>query len=97
VEKEFFNEIELLRAQGLTAEELNRSKAKLIGQRKIARQDLGTHATGAALDELYGLGYDFGDKEDEKIQAATLEQITNVAQKYLLPNTAVISIVQPES
>ena len=41
VEKELFKEIELLRNEGLTAEELKRAKAKIIGQKKIARQDLG--------------------------------------------------------
>ena len=42
VEKELFKEIELLRNEGLTAEELKRAKAKIIGQKKIARQELGT-------------------------------------------------------
>ena len=41
VEQEFLKEAELLRTEGLTAEELKRAKAKLIGQKKIARQDLG--------------------------------------------------------
>ena len=31
----------MLRAEGLTDEELRRAKAKIIGQRKISRQDLG--------------------------------------------------------
>ena len=41
VEKELLKEAELLRTEGLTAEELKRAKAKIIGQKKIARQDLG--------------------------------------------------------
>ena len=57
VEKEFLAEAELLRTEGLTAEELKRAKAKIIGQKKIARQDLGRLASTTALDELYGLGY----------------------------------------
>src|SRR5438874_8190071 len=64
VEKELLNEAELLRAEGLTEEELNRSKAKVIGQRKIARQDLGHLAVTTALDELYGLGYAYSDRKD---------------------------------
>ena len=96
VEKEFLNEASVLRDQGLTEEELNRSKAKVVGQKKIARQDLGTFATSAALDELYGLGYDFGDKEDAAIQAVTLEQVRAVAQKFLTPGGFVVSRVLPE-
>src|SRR5439155_3048522 len=34
VEKEVLNEAELLRLEGLTAEELKRAKAKVIGQKK---------------------------------------------------------------
>ncbi len=56
VEKELLKEAELLRTEGLTAEELKRAKAKIIGQKKIARADLGNLASTSALDELYGLG-----------------------------------------
>ncbi len=96
VEQEFFNEVELLRNEGLTEEELRRSKAKISGQKKIARQDLGTHATGAALDELYGLGFDFGDREDQHFEAVTLEQIKAAAQKYLRSDLFVTAVVRPE-
>ncbi len=41
VEKELLKEAELLRTEGLSAEELKRAKAKIIGQKKIARQELG--------------------------------------------------------
>ena len=45
VETELLKEAELLRTEGLTAEELKRAKAKIIGQKKIARQDLGSLAS----------------------------------------------------
>ena len=64
-----YKEAELLRTEGLTLEELNRAKAKVVGQRKIARQDLGSFAMIAALDELYGLGYDHSDKDDALFEA----------------------------
>ena len=50
VEQELLREAELLRSEGLTAEELKRAKAKIIGQRKIARQELGGLAMTTALD-----------------------------------------------
>jgi zinc protease len=80
VEKEILKEAEALRAEGLTPEELKRAKAKVIGQKKIARQDLGGFAMATALDELYGLGYNYTDAEDAKLEAVTLEQVKNVAQ-----------------
>ena len=83
VEKELLKEAELLRSEGLTAEELRRAKAKIIGQKKIARQDLGGFAMATALDELYGLGYAHTDAEDAKYQAVTLAQVKAAAKKYL--------------
>jgi zinc protease len=95
VESELLKEAEALRKDGLTEEELKRAKAKVIGQKKIARQDLGTFAMNSALDEIYGLGYAHTDIEDTKYQAVTLEQTKTAAQKYLTPDALVIAIVKP--
>jgi zinc protease len=96
VEAELLKEAELLRAEGLSEEELKRAKAKVIGQKKIARQDLGGYALSAALDELYGLGFNYSDSEDAKYEAVTLEQVQAAAQKYLKPDALVIALVKPE-
>jgi len=97
VETELLKEAELLRSEGLTPEELQRAKAKIIGQRKIARQDLGSFAIATALDELYGLGYANTDTEDARYEAVTLDQVKTAAQKYLQPNALVISLLHPDS
>ena len=96
VEKELLKEAELLRSEGLTAGELKRSKAKIIGQKKIARQELGHLASMTALDELYGLGYQRTELDDAKYEAVTLEQIKVAAQKYLKPDALVVAVVKPE-
>ncbi|MDB6015890.1 MAG: Peptidase inactive domain protein [Pedosphaera sp.] len=96
VETELLREAELLRTEGLTAEELKRAKAKVIGQKKISRQDLGGLAMTTALDELFGLGYAYSETDDAKYEAVTLEQIKAVAQKYLKADAMVISAVTPE-
>jgi zinc protease len=95
VETELFKEAELLRQDGLTGEELKRAKAKIIGQKKIARADLGHLATLTALDELYGLGWQRSELDDAQYEAVTLDQIKTVARKYLVPESAVVAIVQP--
>jgi zinc protease len=95
VEQEILKEAELLRSEGLTPEELKRAKAKIIGQKKIARQDLGGFAMTTALDELYGLGYGYSDVEDAKFEAVSLEQVKTVARKYLKPDGAVVAVVKP--
>jgi predicted Zn-dependent peptidase len=88
-------EAELLRQEGLTAEELLRAKAKLVGQKKIARQDLGHYATVSALDELFGLGYASSDQDDARYEAVTLEQVKAAARKYLGAGRMVIALVAP--
>jgi zinc protease len=95
VEEELLKEAALLRSEGLTAEELKRAKAKIIGQKKIARQDLGGLAMTTALDELYGLGYAHTDTEDAKFEAVTLAHVKAAAQKYLKPDALVIAVVKP--
>ncbi len=97
VEQELLNEAALLRTEGFTAEELTRCKAKVIGQKKIARQDLGGLALTMALDELYGTGYQNIDTEDAHYEGVTLEAIKQVAMKYLTPDRAVISVIRPVS
>ena len=96
VETEMLKEAAALRAEGLTAEELTRAKAKVVGQKKIARQDLGGYAMVAALDELYGLGYDRSDKDDARYESVTLEDIRRITKKYLSEDKFVISVVQPK-
>ncbi len=95
VESELLKEADLLRAEGLSEEELKRAKAKVIGQKKIARQDLGGYAMASALDELYGLGYLHSDAEDAQFEAVTLDQVKAAARKYLQSESAVVSIIEP--
>ncbi len=95
VEEEMLKEAQLLCAEGLSAEELKRAKAKIIGQKKIARQELGSLAMTTALDELYGLGHAYSDTEDAKYEAVTAEQIKSAAQKYLRPELAVVAVISP--
>jgi zinc protease len=95
VENELLKEAESLRDEGLTSDELKRTKAKIIGQKKIARQELGHLASLTALDELYGLGYQRTELDDAKYEAVTLEQIKAVAQKYLKPEAVVVAVVKP--
>jgi zinc protease len=95
VEAELLKEAELLRNEGLKEDELSRAKAKILGQRKVGRQDLGALAMTTALDELYGLGYSHIEQEDALYSAVTVEQIRTVANKYLRPDAFVVSVIKP--
>ena len=94
VEVELLAQAERLRSEGLSAEELERAKAKVIGQKKIARQDLGQLALASALDELYGLGFDHGDQDDARFSAVSLDDIRRVAAAYLRPECASVAVIR---
>lgn len=96
VETELRAQAELLRKEGLTEEELARAKAKVIGQKKIGRQELGQFAMSAALDELYGLGFANYESETARYEAVTLDDIRAVAGKYLVAEKAVVAVVRGE-
>lgn len=95
VEKELLAEAALLRSKGVMEAELKRAKAKLLGQKKIARQDLGGMAMQTALDELYGLGYANFDTEDAKFEAVTHADVLAAARKYLSPDGFVVATIRP--
>ncbi len=97
VEQELRQQAELLRTEGLTIEELTRSKAKVIGQRKIARQDLGQVASTCAIDELCGLGYAHSDGDDARFEAVTLADVRAAAERYLRPENAAVAIIRGAS
>jgi zinc protease len=93
VENELRQQAALLCSEGITAEELKRTKAKILGQKKIARQDLGALAMAIALDELYGMGYDHIEKDDALYEAVTLEQVQSAARGCLRPDSAVLTVL----
>ena len=93
VEKELLAEAELLRTDGLTEEELKRAKAKIVGQKKISRQDLGGQAMLHALDELYGLGYAHHEQDDAHYEAVTLAEVKTVASRYFLPKASAVAVI----
>ena len=97
VEQELRAQAEILRTEGLSDEELARAKAKIIGQRKIGRQDLGGFAMSTALDELYGLGYAHFESETQRFESVTADEIRATAQRYLDPARSVVAIVRGQS
>ena len=74
-------EIGKLASEGLTSDELQRAKKKLIGQQQIANQSNESFGYMTALDELYGLGFDHYKKLEQEVNAVTLDDVKRVAAK----------------
>jgi zinc protease len=88
-------EMERVRTADIGAEELARAKSMAIAAQAIDNQTNMAQAMQAALDELYGLGYNDNAQYETRIRAVTIEDVRRVAQKYLRPEAAALAIVQP--
>jgi zinc protease len=97
VRAELLDEIGKLANDGLSEEELARAKQKAIGQQEIRNQSEDALAYSCALDELYGVGFDYYTTERAKLEAVTLDQVAQVCRKYFAEQPRVIAIVAPEA
>ena len=95
VKAALLEEIRKLATEGLSEEELARAKKKLIGQQQIANQSNDSFGYMAALDELYGLGFDHYKALERDVEAVTLADARRVAAKYFLEQPHVIALVRP--
>lgn len=75
-------EIQKLAQEGLTEEELERAKKKILGTEAIRNQSNSAFAMTSAVNEIVGLGYDHSRKREEEIRSITLEKVREVAGKY---------------
>jgi zinc protease len=95
VKAALLEEIGKLASEGLTSEELQRAKKKLIGQQQITNQSNEAFGYMAALDELYGLGFNHYKSLEKDVNAVTLDDVKRVAAKYFRDQPYVLATVQP--
>ena len=95
VKTALLDEIQKLANEGLTPEELARAKKKLIGQQEIANQSNDAFGYHCALDELYGLGFNYYKQLEHDVNAVMLEDIKQVAAKYFRDQPYVLATVRP--
>jgi zinc protease len=95
VKTALLDEIQKLANDGLTPEELARAKKKLIGQQEIANQSDDAFGYHCALDELYGLGFNYYKQLEHAVNAVTLEDTKQVAAKYFRDQPYVLATVRP--
>ena len=88
-------QLQRIRTEPVTAEELERAKKSLIGGFEIDLQRNGNQASHLCFDELYGLGYRDSERFPERISAVTAEQVLKAAQTYFKLDAYVLSVVKP--
>ena len=88
-------EINDLRANIVTDEELSDIKMHLKGVYKRNLETSYNLSFVCLLDQLYGFGFDNYKKYDEKVNSVTSSEIRDLAIKYMDPDKMAIVIVRP--
>ncbi|MBT2162746.1 M16 family metallopeptidase [Zobellia barbeyronii] len=89
---EILKEIERIRTEPVTKEELENTKAKYTGRFVMALEDPSTIADYALEIETENLPKDFYKTYLEKINAITIEDVQQAAQKYIKPDNVRIVV-----
>lgn len=85
-------EIHRIRTEPINEATLLRARERTLVEAALARQTNADRGTLAALNELYGLGYDHSSAEMKAYSDVTSEEVLRVAKKYLAtPLAAVLS------
>ncbi len=91
----FEGEIATLAKDGLTPEEFQRARKKLLGRQAISMQSNASLGYHVALDELFGRGHDHYLRLEADLQALTLDGVNKVAREFFHQRPNVVAIVKP--
>lgn len=94
--KLLLNEISAIKQGLITEDELDAAKKELICSQDILIETNTANSFQAALDELYGLGYDNLYKFENETNKVTKYDIIKVANKYIDMNSCAEVVIQPE-
>ena len=75
--------------------EVANAKSKQINAEVLGKQTNADAAATAALDELYGFGYEWSESQADRIMAVTLADVQRVANKYL-SGPATVTVITSE-
>ncbi len=81
--------------QGLREDELNRAREQRIAAHQMSLQNNAQLAQTCALNELYGLGYDYVFGTEARLRALTAEQVRDAAASVLRADRRAVSVVLP--
>ncbi|MEZ5448267.1 MAG: pitrilysin family protein [Thiolinea sp.] len=89
-------QVERLKTEPVTEQELARVKAQVIAGEVFELDDVQQQATLLGSLESVGLGYTLMDEYVQRILAVTPEQIQQVAQKYFVEDQLTIAELDPQ-
>lgn len=75
--------VERAKAGKISKDEFETAVEMIVALHAQENTTVGSQARQAALDDLYGLGYDYDKSFNERIRRVTLEDVVRAANKYL--------------
>jgi zinc protease len=91
--KEFMYELKRLRDEKVSAEELENAKRAIVGSFALSLEQPQFLLQNIITQKIYDLPADYWDTYPQKVAAVTVEDIQNVAQKYIdLDHLQVIAV-----
>lgn len=88
--------VDKAKAGDISEAELTRAKRLAVIAARLDQQSNSQLASDAALNELYGMGYDFSAQEAERLEHVTKADVQRVARTYLRHPTIVITTPEPQ-
>jgi zinc protease len=84
-------------SQGVSPEEVQRAKVQLLAQIVYSRDSFFAQAMELGELESSDLSFRDADRMPEKVKAVTLEQVREVAAKYLVDDGLTVAVLDPQS
>ncbi|MGH8120130.1 MAG: M16 family metallopeptidase, partial [Gammaproteobacteria bacterium] len=95
LEQAIREEIEKVRNEPISAEELERVKVQVIAADIFQRDSLFFQAMIMGIFESVGLSWNRIDEYVERVKAVTAEQVQQVAKKYLIDDNLTVGVLEP--
>jgi zinc protease len=96
LEKAVRDQIERLKTEPVSQEELDRIKAQVVASKVFEKDSIFYQAMQMGTLETVGLDWRLMDQYVDKLRAVTPEQIREVANKYLIDDHLTVAVLDPQ-
>lgn len=96
LEQAIREQIELIKTEPVSADELARIKAQVIAADVYQLDSVFYQAMKIGQFETVGLNWRLSDQYADRIQQVTAEQVQKVAKKYLIDDSLTVAVLEPQ-
>lgn len=96
LEKALLSEIEKVKAELVTEQELKRIITQTVASKVYEKDSVFYQAMQIGMLDTVGLDWRLADDYVEKLKSVTAEQVRDVAQRYLQPDNMTVAVLDPQ-